>query len=461
MFEGTVRSSLAGYWPRTALAMAMCACLTPCVAAAQDGTASLRGSVFDSTAMEPLGGARVAVLGTSAITDADPSGHFELVDIPEGSFWVSFFHPRLQTLGVSAPSRQVEFEVGKTTTIELAVPSERTLLMGWCMAEQRGPGYAAVAGTVTDSLTGVPLARALVTASPAERRPGDTPPIEVRADESGYYRMCNVPAGRDIRVQAHFGRSSGRTKLVSVDEGDALVQDLILMMSSEAALVGRVVDYVTGGPVEGASITVLGTDSRGISDSDGTFALTDLPPGRHLVVTEHLGYAQRTDSVTVFSQETVNIEVRMATEALEVEGLVVTARSRFGRTSLAGDAKRADYITRAEIEPMLSRVESAGDLLRNMNTPGIRVREVMFADPVTGIQVPGFCVESSRRGARSSGGCAQVAVYVNDVLMPSGGEFLRDLDPNIIERIEILSPVDAQFQFGAQAANGAVAIYTR
>jgi len=452
---------MTGRWPRTALAMVMGACLTPCVSAAQGGTASLKGMVFDSTAMEPLGGARVAVLGTSAITDADPSGHFELSEIPEGSFWVSFFHPRLQSLGVSAPSRQIKFEAGKTTTIELAVPSERTLLMGWCMAEQGGSGYAAVAGTVTDSLTGVPLARALVTATPAQRRPGDSPALEARADESGYYRMCNIPANRDIRLQAHFGQSSGRTKMITVGEGDASVQDLILMMSAEAVLVGRVVDYVTGGPVQGASITVLGTDSHVISDSDGTFALTDLPPGRHLVVTEHLGYAQRTDSVTVFSQETVNIEVRMATEALEVEGLVVTARSRFGRTSLAGEAKRADFITRAEIEPMLSRVESAGDLLRNMNTPGIRVREVMFADPVTGIQVPGFCVESSRRGARSSGGCAQVAVYVNDVLMPSGGEFLRDLDPNIIERIEILSPMDAQFQFGAQAANGVVAIYTR
>ncbi len=460
MMDEAIHDVPIGRHIRTALALATMAALAPWSAAAQDGTASLKGIVFDSTAMEPLGGARVAVLGTSAITDADPSGHFELSGIPDGSFWVSFFHPRLQSLGVSAPSRQVSFEAGTTTTIELAVPSERTLLMGWCMAEQDGPGYASLAGTVTDSLTGVPLARALVTAAVAERRPGDLPTVEVRADESGYYRFCNIPADRDVRVQAHFGQSSGRTKLITIPEGDAQVQDLILMMSSEGVLVGRVLDYVTGGPLEGAVITVLGTNSREITDAEGMFALSDLPPGRHLVVTDYLGYQQRTDSVTVFSQETVNIEVRMATEALEVEGLVVTARSRFGRTSLAADAKRADYITRSEIEPMLSRVQSAGDLLRNMNTPGIRVREVMLADPVTGVQVPGFCVESSRRAA-PGGGCAQVAVYVNDVLMPSGAEFLRDLDPNIIDRIEILSPVDAQFQFGAQAANGALAIYTR
>jgi hypothetical protein len=38
---------------------------------------------------------------------------------------------------------------------------------------------------------------------------------------------------------------------------------------------------------------------------------------------------------------------------------------------------------------------------------------------------------------------------------------LRDLDPNIIDRIEILGPIDAQFQYGTIAGNGAVAIFTR
>ena len=48
----------------------------------QEGTAVLRGVVFDSTRMEPLAGARVAVLGTAAITNADELGRFELTGIP-------------------------------------------------------------------------------------------------------------------------------------------------------------------------------------------------------------------------------------------------------------------------------------------------------------------------------------------------------------------------------------------
>lgn len=421
--------------------------------------ARLKGLVFDSTEMRALPGARVAVLGTTVAGDTDSDGRFDLPGIPAGSYWVSFFHPRLQALGVSPPSRQVAFAAGQAVDLELAVPSERTLLMGWCMAEQPGPGYGAVAGLVVDSLTGVPLPGAVVTATLASRRPGDPPTVEARSDDSGYYRLCTVPAGREVRLQARFGQSAGLTRVTTVDQGGADIEDLVLLMSAEGTLVGKVMDYTTREPLGGAVISVLGTDLRRVADATGTFILEGLPPGRHLVATEYLGYESRTDSVTVFSQETVDIEVRLTTQAIAVEGLVVTARTRFGRTSVATD-KRADVFTRAEIEPILSRVQSMGDLLRNMNTPGLRISEVMVAD-ASGVMVPGLCVEIGRRITRSGGGCSQAAVFVNDVIMPYPDQILTTLDPSVIERIEVLSPIDAQFQFGTAAGNGAVLIYTR
>lgn len=428
--------------------------------AAQDDdarTAVLRGVVFDSTEMKALGGARVAVLGTTAMTDADADGRFELSGIPAGKHAVSFFHTRLQALGVSAPSRQISFDAGQTVEVELSVPSERTLLMGWCMAEQPGPGFGAVAGVVTDSLTGVPLPRAIVRARIASRRPGDPEEVETRADEEGYYRLCTVPAGRDVRVQAQFGQSRGSSMVVNVARGDARLQNLRLHLSAQGSLVGTVHDYQSGEPLSGAVISVMGTRAEQITDSTGSFVLNGLPPGRHLVTTEYLGYGQRTDSVTVFSQETVDIDVRMAPQAVEVEGLVVTARTRFGRTVTAN--KRQDVFTRAEIEPILARTHSMGDLLRNMNAPGLNVREMQVTD-ATGVVVPGLCVEVSRRGGQAAS-CAQAAIFVNGMIMPSPDQILMNLDPSTIDHIEVLGPVDAVFQYGSVAGNGAVLIYTR
>lgn len=440
------------------LAVALLVALVAGVSAQSEGSAMLRGVVMDSTEMRVLPGARVAVMGTSATGETDSEGRFALEGIPEGAYWVSFYHQRLQELGVSPPSRQVEFRKGEPVDITLAVPSEETLLLGWCLAEQPAPGFAAIAGTVTDSLTGVPMPRAIVTAEGIGRIPG-LQKVEVRTDDAGYFRMCSVRADVDLRLQAHFGASSGRSMEVMLRPGSAMLQDLMLLMSAEGTLAGYVRDYVTGDPVPGAVVEVLGTTSSSLTDLTGRFILDDLPPGRHLVKTGHIGFESRTDSVTIFSEETVDIEVSMATEALSVEGLVVTARTRFGRTSLAGDAKRSDFITREEIELILPRVTATADLLRNMNTPGLRIRDVYQVDEITGVTVPSICIEVSRRSGGE--GCRPAAVALNDVVVLYPDQLLRDLDPNIIDRIEILSPIDAQFQYGSVAGNGAVAIYTR
>lgn len=422
------------------------------------GTATLRGEVFDSTSMAALAGARVAVIGTNAVGEADEEGRFELQGIPEGSHWVSFFHDRLQVLGVSPPSRQVTFQAGGAVDVVLSVPSEETLLSGWCLAEQPAPGFGSVAGVVTDSLTGVPMPRAIVRAEVVSRVPG-IQPVEVRTDDSGYFRMCSVRGDVDVRLQASFGQSNGRSVEVFLPAGAARIQDLVLLMSAEGTLAGYVRDYASGDPIQGAVVSVAGTTSSTLTDLTGRFVLDDLPPGRHLVTTDHLAFEERTDSVTIFSEETVDIEVRMATEALEVEGLVVTARTRFGRTSLAGDDKRADFISREEIEAMLPRVSETADILRSMNAPGMRIRDVYQVDQLTGVMVPGLCIEVSRRAGGE--GCVPAAVVLNGVVVPLPDQVIRDLDPNVIDRIEVLSPVDAQFQFGSIAGNGAIAIYTR
>lgn len=452
-----VRSGSVGWLTTAAFVAALCGS-GDLSAQTTEGGSLLRGTVFDSTTMSPLPGARVVVMGTSAMGTSEADGSFELDDVPAGEHWVSFFHPRLQALGVSAPSRQVSFSDNRTVRVELAVPSERTLLMGWCLSEQSRGDRVAIAGIVTDSLTGVAMPRAIVTAELVDPRFGDPPTIEVRTDNAGYYRMCSVPAGRPVKLQAKFGMSAGRSVQLTVPRGGSSLQDLLLLMSEEGTLQGKVVDYQSGAPLVGASVLVLGTGSQVLTDSVGMFILADLPPGRHLVVTESLGYDSRTDSVTVFSEETVGIEVRMATGALEIEGLVVTARSRFGEETL-NVGKRLDIMTRAEIEPLLVRVRTAGDLLQNMAVPGLRVRETTTEDPFTGVRVASMCVEVSRRSAGGAG-CRPAAIFLNGVYMSRPGEFLMTLDPNIIQRIEILSPIDAQFQFGSLAANGAVVIST-
>ena len=120
----------------TGLALVAASALLPVDATGQVGT--VRGSVFDSTTMRPLGGARIVVMGTTATAWSDDDGTFEVTDVPAGKHPVAFFHARLQALGLGTPSTIAEVPERGETEVELTVPSEATLLTAWCAAERDG-----------------------------------------------------------------------------------------------------------------------------------------------------------------------------------------------------------------------------------------------------------------------------------------------------------------------------------
>src|SRR5690349_8782639 len=80
------------------------------VAAAQ---APVKGLVYDSVAHAPLVHATVQLVAAedpakfARTAAADSSGRFAFSDVPDGRYMVAFFHPRLDTLGIDAPVREI------------------------------------------------------------------------------------------------------------------------------------------------------------------------------------------------------------------------------------------------------------------------------------------------------------------------------------------------------------------
>lgn len=430
-------------------------------AGGEETASALEGLVFDSTTMQPLSGARVVVMGTTVVGTSNEEGQFRLEGVPPGRHDVFFFHPRLQTLGVSAPPASVEVAAAESADVRLGIPSEATLLGAWCLAESRGAGYAPVAGVVRDTLTGVVLPQARVMIRSATPRVGRTPRLlaEGRSDESGYYRFCNVPVEEPVVAQAYFGRSPGIGVRMDLRSGEPRVQDLQVAISTVGQLQGRVVQYATEEPVAGASVHLVGTELQQITDNAGRFLLDSIPPGQHEIRTEHLGFATRTDSVTVFSNEAVLVEVGLTTEPIPLEGMIVTARGRLGEP-LGELGRRQDYLHRGQIEPLLARVRDMQDLLEQGHFPALSVRETQMVDPETGAMFRGLCIESVRM-QRSQETCRMIHVIVDGVPFPNPGEFLSLLPPENVESIEYLSPMDATTRFGTRAGNGALVITTR
>ena len=80
-----LRSGSVGWLTTAAFVAALCGS-GDLSAQTTEGGSLLRGTVFDSTTMSPLPGARVVVMGTSAMGTSDADGSFEL-DIVRSQTW--------------------------------------------------------------------------------------------------------------------------------------------------------------------------------------------------------------------------------------------------------------------------------------------------------------------------------------------------------------------------------------
>ncbi len=417
------------------------------------------GLVYDSTTSTPLAGARVAVVGTTVMGESDDEGQFRLEGVPAGEYQVIFFHPRLGALGISIPPGQVRVTAGAVSEVYLAVPSRETILAAWCSAET-GTGDTSIGGIVTDALTGVPLPRARVMVV------GDRTGVlqrrrvvaEVRTEDTGEFRVCKLDSAEELTVAVSFGRNQAPP--VDLVRTGPTVLDIAITISEPVTITGVVLDHATGAPLPDVMVELLGSDFSQLTDSVGRFGFAGVPPGRQTIETTRLGYAPRVDSLTVFSNEALGLEIVLSTEAIVLEPIVVTGRGNRTR-GLTTPGARFSGLTAAQVDSVASRVFDFPGLLRAARVPGLSITEKMLANAFGSPQM-GVCIEMQRgRAGANPNVCNMVEVRLNDGPVPDPSFFLYELDHRDIKEFQFLTPLQAGLTYGQRGANGVLLIYTR
>ena len=230
---------------------------------------------------------------------------------------------------------------------------------------------------------------------------------------------------------------------------------LAAQQTPRATLTGRIVDEASATVVAGAQVLLVNTAFRSVSDDLGAFEFTDLPPGAYIVEVRQPGYAAHQDTIAVVAGETLEVRFALGVDAIPLEPITVVARSNVEDAAFL-EGRRFDGMTRPEIEEVLGRVRSMGDLLREAHAPGVSVVEVSGA----------VCAEHNRvtRNRRNSFGqdvCRPMALYLDGVRQPNPTVALLSIDPEAVERFDILSPTQGSVLYGAEAASGVIVVETQ
>lgn len=215
-----------------------------------------------------------------------------------------------------------------------------------------------------------------------------------------------------------------------------LLSMIWLSISAQKRIEGNVVD-VSGEPLVGVSISA-GSGIGTVTDANGNFTLNNLKTSTNLTVS-YIGFV--TQNVSVGNKTTLSIV--MQPDKKELEEVVVVGYGTVKKRDLTGSVssiKQEDIVaipTTNALEALQGKVAGI-DMNKTSGQAGSGVSYTI-------------------RGNRSLNASNAPLILVDG--MPYGSDI--DLDPNMIESIDILKDASSTAIYGSRGANGVIIITTK
>lgn len=277
------------------------------------------------------------------------------------------------------------------------------------------------------------------------------------------FEYSNLPTKRETSM-----RASGLSLLVllgfcfmGVSQAAALRPDNPPPLAPAAATIrGVVTDFGTGEPLPGVNVVVVDRNLGAATDADGSYTITGVPAGTHVVEARYLGFRSQQQTVTVADGQTVTLNFELRPDDILLDELVVTGTAGDTRRRAIGNA-----VSRVEAAEIMERTSRTGvaELLQSQ-TPGLTL--------IPGSGTAGAASNIRLRGAGSLTGRTQPVVYIDGVRIHTGslGNFdvfgqatsaLDILNPDDIASIEVIKGPAASTLYGAEAASGVIQVITK
>lgn len=233
----------------------------------------------------------------------------------------------------------------------------------------------------------------------------------------------------------------------------------LLAQSSDYVFTGTVTDRNSNIPVPGVSVYLENTNRGASTDFDGNYRFTaNLDAGKYTLVVNSVAHKTQKIEVTLGGQTQIQNDFQLVEDLLSLDEVVVTG-------NVVGINKRAlgNNISSVNAENLANTAAVQVDQALQGKITGALVTQ-NSGDPAGGISV-------LLRGASSLGGNQPLYILDGVILNNASNELvdiggntqnrLADINPDDIEKIEVIKGAAASAIYGSRANNGVVQIFTK
>jgi len=240
------------------------------------------------------------------------------------------------------------------------------------------------------------------------------------------------------------------------------------MALTTGSISGKVIDERTGEALPGTNVFIKGTSLGAATGQDGSFTISNVPPGNHVVSASFIGYRSQDIEVNVVVNEVSNISLSLKEDVFRGEDVIVTGIA--SRTSKAVAEVAVARISASEYT--VANTYNTASQLINGKIAGVNVKtssgnvgsgfrfNVRSGGGLNGQEQPVIYIDGVRIENSEIGN----GLLANDNSLWTGGQgvsMLADLNPEDIENIEVLKGPAAAASYGTNGANGVVLITTK
>lgn len=435
--------------------------VVPAIARAAFAQATVNGSVYDSVAHAPLAHATVQLVSAddpakfARSSAADSAGRFSFSDVPDGQYMVGFFHPRLDTLELDAPVREIRVTGRRSVNVDLAVPGAAQLVRAICGDRANGDAGGVVAGVVRDARTrqpvgGVPVVAEwfdlILSAQRVARRPRR---LAATTRGDGWFAICDVPDGGTIALSASRNSDTARVDLEVPTDG-FLHRDVYFASGArDARVTGLVIAGANQTPLANAQVTISGA-APVRTNALGEWNVADAPLGTRALDVRAVGYYPEHRTIDVLdgmaSQRVVLSTMKAVLDTVRIRAVGGQTRDLMEFEARRRASGTGTYVTRDQV--MRLDPHRITDLFRMKSRMRIRLN----IPDTTSIQV-----------GEAGMWCSPV-LFINGKLFPkmSADDLDNFVDPHDLVGIEIYPGTTAppQFQVPLESC-GSIVIWKR